>query len=394
MKAMKRLVLIVAASLVAMSCAGKEATGSSGSPPTIPLLATTTTDVSVSLTPDRIPDVDLSRASVPLDQVLFDTFDGRFVPLSEATNELVQSLRDAIPPIDEPTYGGLDAGEWLEPTDLILGYESKGSAYAYPIKILDLHEIVNDEIDGIPVLISYCPLCRSGIVYDRRVDGTVLDFGNTSALHESDLVMLDRQTGSFWWQVAGEAIVGTLTGARLTPLPSRVDTWEGWRERHPNTLVLEPPGGSPERYSSDRFAAYERRLDGGRFAFPVTRLDDRLPASELVIGIEAGSAAKAYPIETLGFAAINDTVDGTDLVVLSNGTAGGAVYRRSIDGEALIFEAVDGAYLDAGTQSIWDLAGRAVAGPLQGAQLDALPSRTTFWFAYAGAFPHAEVYEP
>ncbi|MFA9565117.1 MAG: DUF3179 domain-containing (seleno)protein, partial [Acidimicrobiales bacterium] len=154
---------------------------------------------------------------------MFDTFDGGSTPpLPESTPELRSRLLDAIPPIDAPTYGDATSGDWLEPDDLVLGYEAGGQPYAYPFKILNFHEVVNDRLDGLPVLISYCPLCGSGIVYDRRVDGRVLSFGNTSALYESDLVMVDRATGSYWWQVAGEAIVGPLTGTELTALPSTV----------------------------------------------------------------------------------------------------------------------------------------------------------------------------
>lgn len=141
------------------------------------------------------PDVDLSAHTVPLDEIYFDTFDGGAVPLSESTSELRARLLHAIPPIDDPIYDDVTAGDWLNPDDPVLGYVAGGQAYAYPFKILNYHEIVNDVLDGSPVLISFCPLCRSAIVYDRRVDGEVLSFGNTSALYESDMVMVDRGTG-------------------------------------------------------------------------------------------------------------------------------------------------------------------------------------------------------
>ena len=151
------------------------------------------------------PDVDLTIHSVPLDEVFFDTFDGGAVPADRIPRpELRARLLDAIPPIDEPVYEDITgACHWLDPADLVLGYVAGGQAYAYPFKILNFHEIVNDEIDGVPVLVSYCPLCRSGVVYDRRVAGETLSFGNTSALYESDLVMVDRATGSYWWQGGG-----------------------------------------------------------------------------------------------------------------------------------------------------------------------------------------------
>ena len=216
------------------------------------------------------PDVDLSRHDVPLDRIYFDTFDGRAVRLLESTPELRAKLLDAIPPIDNPRYADASAGDWLDPADLVLGYLADGVAYAYPFKILNFHEIVNDELGGTPVLISYCPLCRSGIVYDRRLNGQTLSFGNTSALYESDLVMVDRTTGSYWWQVAGRAIVGPLTGAALTPLPSTVSTWSDWVTLHPDTLILTRVTGVDRPYEQDSFADYEAYLESGRFPFPVS----------------------------------------------------------------------------------------------------------------------------
>lgn len=396
----KRVSLGLAVVLIGAACSASTGTDGVSTPP--PSVATTTTAPTLVPGPTSVPppagrsvpDVDLSKHSVPLDEVLFDTFDGQFVALSDADPELILALRDAIAPVDEPRYGGPPAGAWLEPTDLVLGYENGDEAYAYPFKILDLHELVNDVLGDVPVLVSYCPLCRSGVVYDRRVGDQLLDFGNTSALYESDLVMVDRQTGSYWWQVAGEAIVGTLTGARLTPLPSRVDTWAGWLESNPDTMVLEPPRGSSDFYAFDRFGTYEQLLDAGGFAFPVNRLDDRLGVSELVIGVEVGEARRAYSSESLGVAAVNDVLAGTELVVFTNGSAGGAVFGRQLEGGLLTFTVEDGRYRDEGTGSVWDLSGRAVAGPLEGATLEPWPSRTSFWFAYAGAFPDTEVYQP
>ena len=158
------------------------------------------------------PTVDTSIAGVPVEDVLFDTFRGGFVRLSEASEETIEILRDRIKPIYEPRYDSAGDGDWLSQGDGVLGYvSSSGDAFAYPMKMLNFHEIVNDVIDGVPLLVSYCPLCASGVVYDRELNGEVLLFGNTSALYQSDLVMYDHETGSYWHQVIGEAIVGPLT---------------------------------------------------------------------------------------------------------------------------------------------------------------------------------------
>jgi hypothetical protein len=126
------------------------------------------------------PTLDTSRHSVPLRAIAFDTFDGRFVRLTDAGPALVRRLRDAIKPVHEPGYGPAPA--WLEDDDLVLGYEAAGKAFAYPIGVLNRRELVNDVIGGEPILVSYCPLCGSGVVYSRRAAGRTLHFGNTSAL--------------------------------------------------------------------------------------------------------------------------------------------------------------------------------------------------------------------
>jgi hypothetical protein len=144
------------------------------------------------------PDLNTDIRSVALEDIVFDTFDGSSRRLSEADNALIERLRDAIRPVYTPQYEDVSGGDWLSPDDTVLGYVGEsGQAYAYPIKFLNFHELVNDVIDGVPLLVTYCPLCASGVVFDRRIDGEVLTFGNTSALYNSDLVMFDYASGSY-----------------------------------------------------------------------------------------------------------------------------------------------------------------------------------------------------
>ncbi len=342
--------------------------------------------------------VDLSRHSVPLEDVHFDTFDGGSLPLSEASEERIAGLRDAIPPLDGPAYDDVSGGDWLDDMDLVIGYTGEeGGAWAFPLKILNFHEIVNDELDGVPVLVTYCPLCRSGVVYDRRLEGTLHTFGNTSALYENDLVMFDRETNSYWWQTAGEAIVGTLTGKRLATLPALTATWAEWKALHPDTLVLSRDTGFSRPYERDPFTDYAKSVNDGRFPFPVSEAaeDDRLAAADEVLGVALGGESRAYPLRLLGDDAANDSLGGERIVVLSSaeGPSGGA-FRAQVGGRELTFSFSDGGYVDGETGSRWDLSGRATDGPLAGERLEPLPSRYTFWFAYVAAFPEATVYEP
>lgn len=300
------------------------------------------------------PDVDLDVHSVPLSEIVFDTFDGGSVALPESTPELRAELLDAIPPIDQPVYGDVEDGDWLGADDLVLGYVADGEAFAYPVKILNFHEIVSDVIDGVPVLVSYCPLCRSAIVYDRRVDDDTLTFSNTSALHESDMVMVDRQTGSYWWQVRGTAIVGPLTDTELRTLPSEMATWQDWTDRYPDTRVLTRETGFDRNYERDSFATYSEFLDSGEFAFPVgdeARNDDRLLPSELVVTVQLDGGTVAYPVERLD-GPVEDVIGDIAIRVVPH-DGGANVVEVEPDGSA-------------------------------GA---ALPARTSFWFAAVAAFP-------
>jgi hypothetical protein len=389
------VLVVVVISLVAASCAGSvdEGPATVDSPPSTadPPDVADDSEGSVEAQPTAPPPIDLDSHSVPLDAIHFDTFDGSSVPLSESTPELRARLLDAIPPVDDPVYGDIGAGDWLAPTDLVVGYVAGTQAYAYPFKILNFHEIVNDELAGVAVLISYCPLCRSAIVYDRRVAGNVLRFGNTSALYESDLVMVDRTTGSYWWQVAGSAIVGPLTGATLEPLPSSVATWKDWTATHPDTLVLSRDTGYPRPYERDGFAGYAEAVDSGRFAFPVGEAarDGRLPAAALVVGVVRDGITRVYPVEGRS-EPINDEIGGQPIVVFPGG-GGATVFDSAVDGATLEFERRGEDLVDVQTGSVWSAAGVAISGAMAGTTLAAVPSRTTFWFAFVGAFPDAEL---
>ena len=341
---------------------------------------------------------DTDRLNVALEDIHVDTFGSGSIPLSEIDEVTLLNLRDAIPPIDNPPYTTAGEAGWLDANDLILGYVADdGQAYAYPTRILDQHEIVNDDLGGRAVLISFCPLCRSGIVYDRILDGRLLSFGNTSALYESDLVMYDRETLSYWFQVGGEAIVGELTSARLVALPSVMTTWEQWQKLHPDTRVLSRDLGFGRLYNRDGTAGLEDFLNSGRFLFPVTDAakDGRLEPAALVLGVEHNGDRRAYVIEELGDGAVNDTL-GSERVAIFSRTDGpaAAAFLAEANGQTLTFKLRDGTFVDEETGSEWSLTGAAISGALAGAQLEPLAVRTAFWFSYASAFPGVELYEP
>ena len=335
--------------------------------------------------------VDLAIHNVPLEHILLDDFQGGAVPLPDASPEFLKQIKDLIPPLSSPRYVKAAEATWLKNGDLVLGFIEGDDARAYPIRILNFHEIVNETIGGRPVLISYCPLCRSGLVFDRRVNGRVLTFGNTGGLYESDLVMYDHQTDSFWFQVGGEAIVGSLTGTRLVLLPALLLPWEEWRALYPASLVLSHKTGFARPYDADPFVGYDE--PGTPPGFPVRTSDRRLDPKAKVLGIEQKGARRAYSFTGLGDAVVMDTLGGQPLVIFSkrDGPAGAAFDPR-VKSQPFTFALKGGKFTDAQTGSIWNLAGQAVAGPLAGARLTPLPARSTFWFAWVAAFPDSSLY--
>ena len=276
---------------------------------------------------------------------------------------------------------------------------SQAPRYAYPVKTLTFREIVNDVIDGAPVLVTYCPLCASGVVYSRELNGRTLLFGNTSALYESDLVMYDHQTGSYWHQVSGEAIVGDLAGEQLRPLPSLMATFGQWRSLHPESLVLANSKAQAAQ-AIDPMRQIQNSANAGFFSFPVIkgRADDRLRLGDHVLVLRAGGQWKGYALSVGSDGAANDVVGGVPLIVFSQELTA-AAYLSTVDGRTLSFTLRESSgddeaplYRDEQTGSTWDMAGRAVAGPLAGSWLGAVPSRRGFWFSIAGAYSGIELY--
>ncbi len=355
--------------------------------------------VSTEIPPKQsIPKLDRSKHSVPLQHILFDTFGGtpRILPLTEASEEQILTLRDAIPPLHNPEYQTAQEVKWLKPEDLVVGYTHGKEAWAFPTKILNFHEIVNDEFDGQPLCVTYCPLCRSGIVYSREVANQIITFGNTSALYESAMVMLDYETGSYWWQVGGNAIAGTLTGEELSVLPSTTTTWSAWKEMHPSTKVLSWYTGYMRDYNRDGFQNMAQGLNQGNFSFPVSNkaMDDRLPLGAEVLVVRVGDEVKAYPIERIGNDAVQDSIGDQDVVIFVHAderTA--AAFDPVVDGHRLTFEMMDGAFQDNLTQSVWNMSGKAVMGEWAGKSLRQLPSKYMFWFAAAASELQIEVYQ-
>jgi hypothetical protein len=206
--------------------------------------------------------------------------------------------KDGIPAIDEPRFLPVPNVDVIEPKEPVIELVVRGRARAYPIQILIWHEIVNDEIAGIPVAVTFCPLCNTSLVFDRRVAGRTLDFGTTGNLRHSDLVMYDRQTESWWQQFGGAGLVGRYAGMRLEVIPSRIVAWQQFRREHPGGLVLSRETGHSRPYGQNPYEGYDELQSGPIFPTPHAD-DDRLSPKERVVFIERGGDAVAVPFSTL-----------------------------------------------------------------------------------------------
>ncbi len=169
--------------------------------------------------------------------------------------------KDCIRSIDDPVFASVIAVDHLVDREPVIGFNIGEDYRAYPLRMLMRHEIVNDVVGGVPVAVTFCPLCNTAVVYDRRVEGQVLEFGVSGMLRNSDLVMYDRQTESWWQQFVGEAIVGTMTGTRLEAIPARLESFAKFRERAPLGQVLVPPSSLDPGYDSNPYVGYDSRSE-------------------------------------------------------------------------------------------------------------------------------------
>jgi hypothetical protein len=319
------------------------------------------------------------------------------LPLSES--DLIRAApKDDIPAITDPAF---DA-DWSAVTatlgdrDRVIGVEADGDARAYPLPVLNWHEVVNDDFGG-PLLVTYCPLCQSGVTAERRVDGEETTFGVSGYLWQRDLVLYDDLTDSLWSQILGRAVRGSRTGDSLSLRPSTMTTWGEWRREYPDSSVLLPPPESgtvrprsTRNYNTNPYGEYEdiRHPRPG-----ASESEKRLPPKSLVVGVATEEVAKAYPLRTVVEAegVVNDRVGELPVVVASTDESLVA-YDRRVDGETLTFDR-DGAALTAGG-SRWGLvSGRALDGPHAGRRLSRATDRSPmFWFAWLDFFPGSRVY--
>ncbi|MEN8177623.1 MAG: DUF3179 domain-containing protein [Pseudomonadota bacterium] len=261
--------------------------------------------------------------------------------------------RDGIPAISEPKFVPAEDSDWLAPDARVLALELSGVAKVYPVSILNWHEIVNDQINGKSLIVTYCPLCGSGMAFSAKVESRRLNFGVSGLLYNSDVLLYDRETESLWSQLMKRAVSGPLKGKALAMLPLEHTTWARWSRLHPDTLVLSKDTGYKRRYQADPYAGYQGIA--GTY-FPVKQLDPRYHPKQQTLGLELEGQFKAYPLVELDKAGgeINDTLAGREVRV----------------------------FYDRASHSAWAVDAKG----------EKIPTVTLFWFAWMAFHPESAVF--
>jgi hypothetical protein len=302
---------------------------------------------------------------------------------------------DVIPSIDDPKFISIqEADKYLEDSDLVLGLNINGDVRAYPLQILVWHEIVNDKLGGVPITVTYCPLCFTNQVFNRTLEnGQILEFGTSGKLYNSNLVMYDRTTKSLWSQAMSQAIVGKLAGVKLERIPFDVAYWKEWKQLYPDSKVLSTDTGSTRPYGADPYGDY---YTNGDVLFSVSNSDDRLGLKEIVVGFENSGQYKAYRLQEIeSKKAINDQVNGKPIALLSLHPFMVRAYDPVVDGQVLefSFNAKDQNLIDTRTGSVWNFEGKAISGQMKGKQLTRIPFDEGFWFEWVAFHPKTELYQ-
>lgn len=298
--------------------------------------------------------------------------------------------KDGIPSIDNPVFTTISDSQFMSDLDTVIGLEINGQAKAYPLFILVWHEIVNDSVGGLPVSVTYCPLCYTNQVFERMIDGQEVEFGTSGKLYNSNLLMYDRLTESYWSQALGIAVMGQLTGYQLDLVPFDVITWGDWKQLHPDTLVLTTDTGHARSYTTDPYGNYYTEP---RIVFPVEHEDDRMHPKEIIIGFNIDNTFKAYKQNDIeSQTVINDSVGNTPIMLVSLYSENSRSFERMIDGKTLTFEYANGKLVDTQTNSEWNYDGLAISGQYEGIQLNRLPIEPGFWFEWVAFHPQTQVY--
>lgn len=315
----------------------------------------------------------------------------------QSTDEIIPDLPiDAIPPLNDPLLiSGVEGA--IADRDFVVGVVINGEAVAYPVKILNFHEIVTHVVGGRRIAVTYCPLTNSAAVFDAPA----ITFGNTGALFNNNVVMYDTDTRSFWSQMAVGSIHGDRAGEHLSLLPVVHTRYGRWREFFPDTKLLSSSTGYDRNYDVDPFerSGYTQNFD---IYFPQgVSIDRRLHPKEMVFGLARDGSALAYPYTDLAArGVVNDRVDGNDIVIFYDDPARLALgFSRQLGNRLLHFRESERAdsrsslFEDVETRTTWNILGAAVAGALEGSQLVRIATYSAYWFGWASFWRDSDIWD-
>ena len=323
-----------------------------------------------------------------------------------------------FPIIDYPGFVGKEKGlEGFFEKEPVISVEINGMAKAYPLNMLTFHEMANDTLAGVTILPTYCPLCNSGIVYNRNLNfkgkDYLLEFEVSGFLRNSDMVMYDRETESWWQQLMGESIVGELAGAELAIVPSLIISVKEFFDRYPEGLILSKETGhekAMEHYGTNPYTRYDSisKNPYSRF-FDEQNVDNRLPAMERIVDIQDEGKYKVYPFAAVAeTGVINDKFGSKEVVLFyQSGTISNmdqndiskskdvgsvTVFNPIVKGKKLTFMKLDGYFQDEQSKSKWDITGKCIKGKMKGKQLMIEPHSNHFAFAWLAFYPETVIY--
>lgn len=318
--------------------------------------------------------------------------------------------KDGIPAINQPRFVRTkEARAWLGDREPVITTEINGVSRAYPMQILIWHEVANDVVGGVPVVVTFCSVCHSAIVFDRRVGGRTLSFGVSGFVYGANMVLYDRETESWWQQFTGQSMVGDLTGSKLKRLPAQIISFAEFAAAYPDGQVLSRQTGFSRDYGRNPHLKYDN-LNGYPSHFR-GKLDRRLKPMEKVVGVEIGDKTRAYPYAISGARhVIADRIGTQDVVIFhaegtlaaldeeyirdSKAAGSTGAFDPVVDGRPMTFRYERGEFIDEATGSHWNILGQAVSGPLRGQRLKRIPHGDYFAFAWIAYKPQTEIYAP
>jgi len=376
---------------------------------------TTEAPSSITASPPTTVTVESTSSALPVGpSALDDPGSGDFPEPLVPLDEIISGgpPPDGIPPIDAPVF--VDVGDNLEILDAaepVVALEINGDARAYPIRAMIWHEIVNDTVGGVPVSVTYCPLCNSAVTYGRVINGVETTFGTSGQLFASALVMYDRATESLWTHFDGKAVVGVLAGTQLEAIGSPLMAWGDFTNAYPEGKILDwSATGFRRDYGRNPYEGYDDDTTQP-FLFRGA-LDDRGLAKQRVVGIALGDETVAYDLNSLSVgeaSATNISVAAQELVILWKAGQASAldegildegrdigsvgVFSRVVDGQSFTFITDGDQFVDEETRSVWLISGTAISGELTGTSLERVGHLDTFWFSWSTYQPDTTLIE-